>query len=98
LCTCDYILTLTVPVNVGGSMAGVVGADLLVRRLEREALPLMRAVGAPSVLVSAAGRVVVSTDPSLPVGTLVAPDARPALGGAIACPGTNLKIMVGTAR
>jgi hypothetical protein len=98
LCTCDYILTLTAPVTVGGSMAGVVGADLLVRRLERDVLPLMRAVGAPAVLVSAAGRVVVSTDPLLPVGTLVAPDGRPAPGNAIACPGTNLKIMVGTAR
>jgi hypothetical protein len=79
-------------------MAGVVGADLLVRRLERDALPLMRAVGAPAVLLSAAGRVVVSTDPSLPVGTLAAPDAAPAAGpglrGAFACPGTNLKIMV----
>ena len=98
LCTCDYILTLTAPVTVGGTMAGVVGADLLVRRLERDALPLMRAVGAPAVLLSAAGRVVVSTDPSLPVGTLAAPDAAPAAGpglrGAFACPGTNLKIMV----
>ena len=97
LCTCDYILTLTAPVSVGGSMAGVVGADLLVRRLERDALPLMRAVGAPTVLVSAAGRVIVSTDPSLPVGTLAAPAAGPGPGGAIACPGTNLKIMAGTA-
>jgi hypothetical protein len=98
LCTCDYILTLTAPVRLGGSMAGVVGADLLVRRLERDALPLLRAVGAPSVLVSAAGRVVVSTDPSLPVGILVTPDAGLPVGGVVACPGTNLNIMVRTAR
>ena len=101
LCTCDYILTLTAPVTVGGTMAGVVGADLLVRRLERDALPLMRAVEAPAVLLSAAGRVVVSTDPSLPVGTLAAPDAAPTAwpgqGGGFSCPGTNLKVMVGKA-
>lgn len=98
LCTCDYILTLTAPVVVGGSMAGVVGADVLVRRLERDALPLMRAVGAPTALVSAAGRVVVSTDPTLPVGTLTAAGAGQAWGSAVACPGTNLKVLVRTAR
>ena len=97
LCTCDYILTLTAPVVVGGSMAGVVGADVLVRRLERDALPLMRAVGAPTALVSAAGRVIVSTDPQLPVGTLATADAGPAWTSAITCPGTNLKVLVRTA-
>jgi hypothetical protein len=98
LCTCDYILTLTAPVVVDGSMAGVVGADVLVRRLERDALPLMRAVGAPTALVSAAGRVIVSTDPQLPVGTLATADAGPAWTSAITCPGTNLKVLVRTAQ
>lgn len=96
LCTCDYILTLTAPVVVGGAMAGVVGADVLVRRLERDTLPLMRGVGAPTALVSAGGRVVVSTDPRLPVGTLAAAGGDRTWTSVVACPGSNLEVLVRT--
>lgn len=96
LCTCDYILTLTVPVGVGGSMRGVVGADILVRRLEPEVLPLLRATETAIALVSSSGRVIVSVSPALRVGSVVT-DASAASHGwaAVPCPGTELKLVLG---
>ena len=96
LCTCDYILTLTVPVGVGGSMRGVVGADILVRRLEPEVLPLLRAAESAIALVSSSGRVILSVSPTLRVGSVVS-DASAASHGwdAVQCPGTELKLLMG---
>lgn len=71
LCTDDYTLTLTAPVVWGGSMIGVVGADLYVEDVERELLPRLGTVGAPVTLVNASGRVVVSTDAHLATGSLL---------------------------
>jgi len=88
LCTCDYILTLTIPVEAGGTVLGVVGADIAVRRLERELLALFLAVESPLALVNEEGRVVVSTASSVLSGTLVDGDAE-----RIACPGTPLSIV-----
>ncbi|WP_127473545.1 cache domain-containing protein [Microbacterium sulfonylureivorans] len=62
VCTDDYTVTITTPVMVQGAMVGVVGADALVDRLERELLPAMRSGGTPATLVNASGRVVTSTD------------------------------------
>ena len=98
LCTLDYLLTITAPVVSAGAMVGVVGADVQVLRLEHEVLPLLRAVGEPAALVSRSGRVVISTMPSLPVGSLVA-----AADGAGAltwfdCPGSTLAVVVGARR
>jgi hypothetical protein len=52
---CDYILTLTMPVHARGAgddgdarMVGVVGADVAVRRLERELLAAFLDVPEPS--------------------------------------------------
>lgn len=96
LCTCDYILTLTVPVGVGGSMRGVVGVDILVRRLEPEVLPLLRATEAAIALVSSSGRVILSVSPTLRVGSVVS-DASAASRAwhAVPCPGTELKLLMG---
>ncbi|WP_448002887.1 cache domain-containing protein [Agromyces bauzanensis] len=95
LCTCDYILTLTMPVHAGGAtggdarMVGVVGADVAVRRLERELLASFLDVPEPLALVNEAGRVVVSTEPALQVGQLAG-----AWTHAEPCPGTPFRVLV----
>lgn len=96
LCTCDYILTLTMPVHAGGAgddgdarMVGVVGADVAVRGLERELLAAFLDVPEPLALVNEAGRVVLSTEPALQVGQLAAAWAH-----AEPCPGTPFRVLV----
>ena len=99
LCTCDYILTLTMPVHARGAgddgdarMVGVVGADVAVRVLERELLAAFLDVPEPLALVNEAGRVVLSTEPALQVGQLAAAWAH-----AEPCPGTPFRVLVGPA-
>lgn len=93
LCTCDYILTLTMPVTMaagdgtGERMLGVVGADIAVRRLERELLPLLLLLDEPLALVNAAGRVIISTDPAAQPGSLLTASAAQ-----FVCAGTPLAI------
>ena len=58
VCSDEYVLTLSVPVVVGGAFAGIVGADVPVSRLEPHVLEL-HALGRPAALVNASGRVVV---------------------------------------
>ncbi|PWC03613.1 hypothetical protein [Agromyces badenianii] len=93
LCTCDYILTLTMPVHArpgtGTGTVGVVGADITVRRLERELLAAFLDVPERLALVNAAGRIVLSTDPALPVGQLTGGAARTE-----ACQGTPFRVLV----
>lgn len=93
LCTCDYILTLTVPVRIRESMVGVVGADVYVKRLEPELLPLFDAVGVPLTLLNSVGRVVFSTNPSCEVGDLLAmaPGSDPARQ-LLSCRGTSFQL------
>lgn len=97
LCTCDYILTLTMPVRVGDEMVGVAGADIYVKRLERELLPVFLALDEPVIVLNEVGRVVVSTEPTMLVGDLL-PNPRHSLAGYIQlpCPGTPLRIAIGT--
>ncbi|HWD61355.1 MAG TPA: cache domain-containing protein [Humibacter sp.] len=71
LCTCDYILTLTLPVLAEDRMLGVIGADIAVRRLEREVIPVFLTSHEPLALVNADGRVVVSGEASVAPGSLV---------------------------
>ncbi|MGB9034060.1 hypothetical protein BLJ79_17430 [Arthrobacter sp. UCD-GKA] len=59
LCTCDYMLTLTTPVGARG--AGIVGLDILVRKIEPQILRLLRAIDGPAALATAGGRIIVST-------------------------------------
>ena len=96
LCTCDYILTLTMPVHAGGAgagdaarMVGVVGADVAVRGLEHELLAALLDVPEPLALVNEDGRVVVSTEPTLQVGQLAL-----AWEAAEPCPGTPFRVLV----
>ena len=100
LCTCDYILTLTMPVHArddvaasgDARMVGVVGADVAVRRLERELLAAFLDVPEPLALVNEDGRVVVSTEPTLQVGQLAV-----AWQHAEPCGGTPFRVLVGPA-
>ena len=85
LCTCDYIVTVTMPLSSGASESatgvGVVGADIAVSTLERELLPGFAASSAPLALVGAGGRVVLSTVPEIVPGSR----ARWQDGAALAC-------------
>lgn len=88
LCACDYIVTITSPVERGERMLGVVGVDVYVRRLERELLPALLGVGRPTMLVNEWGRVMVSTDPTVLVGAVaqVGDDA-------VRCAGTPFRLV-----
>jgi hypothetical protein len=70
LCTDDYTLTLTVPAHNGARLIGVVGADLYVNDVERALLAHLRGLEAATI-VNASGRVVASTDPHRPTGSLL---------------------------
>lgn len=71
VCTDDYTVTITTPVRVAGRIVGIVGADALVDRLERELLPVLRASGSDTALVNASGRVVTSTDAGREPGSIL---------------------------
>lgn len=71
LCTDEYTLTLTMPVDYQGAMIGVAGADLYVDDVERALLPRLRAVGTVATLVNSSGRVLLSTDARLATGSLL---------------------------
>jgi hypothetical protein len=71
VCTDDYTVTITTPVVVHGEMVGVVGADALVDRLERELLPVLRTGRTPATVVNASGRVVTSTDARREPGSIL---------------------------
>jgi len=91
LCTCDYILTITAPVFVDADMAGVdemfgvVGADVFVRSFERAVMPSLLAIPGDAAVLNESGRVVVSTDPSLPVGAVLSDTAKEREWHTLAC-------------
>lgn len=67
LCSNEITMTSAVPLTLDGAFAGVICADVLVATLERELLPQL---GAGATLLSSAGRVIVSADPSFETGDL----------------------------
>ena len=71
LCTDEYTLTFTAPVQRAGRFLGVVGADVEVRWVEDQLSDLLRATGLPVTVVNASGRVLTSTFGSLTTGDLV---------------------------
>lgn len=75
VCVNDYVLTITAPVLRAGTVVGVVGADLLVDRLERQLLPLLTPISAPCTLVNSSARVVTSTDARREPGSVLRSDA-----------------------
>ncbi|MHB1235488.1 MAG: hypothetical protein ACYCZK_07425, partial [Microbacteriaceae bacterium] len=98
LCMVDYILTLTIPAEIDGAMVGVVGADIYVKRLERELLPLFTGLDERASLLNQVGRVIVSTDPTLAVGAIVPDETHPDGSFALqACPGTPFSVALAQA-
>ena len=98
LCMVDYILTLTIPAEVDGTMVGVVGADIYVKRLERELLPLFTALDEHVSLLNQVGRVIVSTDPTLAVGAIVPDEKHPDGSFTLqTCPGTPFSLAIARA-
>ncbi|MEV7384506.1 cache domain-containing protein [Streptomyces sp. NPDC091215] len=70
LCSDEYSLTLSAPVEVGGRFLGVAAADVYLRHFEAAALPLLRELPGPARLVNARGRVAASADPAHLAGSL----------------------------
>jgi hypothetical protein len=75
LCTDEYVLTFTHPVftRPDGPVAGIVGIDVTVQRLERGAMAALRRIGGRATLVTADGRAVVSAASDIDAGDLTAP-------------------------
>ncbi|MER6631510.1 cache domain-containing protein [Streptomyces sp. NPDC000987] len=71
LCSDEYSLTLSAPVEVDGRFMGVAAADVYLRHFEAAVLPLLRRLPGPAYLVNARGRVAASADPAHLAGSLV---------------------------
>ncbi|GAA2033018.1 cache domain-containing protein [Agromyces tropicus] len=71
LCTDDYTVTITSPIVLDGEMAGLVGADVYVAKLEQALLPELRAADRTCTVVNASGRIVASTDLHRATGALL---------------------------
>lgn len=71
VCTDDYTLTFTQPVLCEGRFVGVAGADVGVRTVEKVLLPALRAIAAPTAVVNADGRTLVSNTGALMCGDLI---------------------------
>ncbi|MFE4963522.1 hypothetical protein [Streptomyces sp. NPDC056660] len=108
LCSDEYSLTLSAPVERAGRFLGVAAADVYLRHFEAAALPLLRALPGPARLVNARGRVAASADPAQLAGSLTkGPDfaavlesGRPATFGAlrlVPCRGVPLVLVVAPA-
>jgi len=76
LCTDEYVLTFTHPVftRPDAPVAGIVGIDVTVQRLERGAMPALRRIGGRATLANADGRAVVSAAPDIDAGDLISPE------------------------
>jgi hypothetical protein len=72
VCTDEYVLTATVPVLVGGQMAGVAGADTRLETFEQLMREPLRG-GGDVVVVNGHDRCVVAADPLLRSGQKVDP-------------------------
>ncbi|MET8449272.1 cache domain-containing protein [Streptomyces sp. NPDC005209] len=107
LCSDEYSLTLSAPVEVAGRFVGVAAADIYLRHFEAAALPLLRELPGPAHLVNARGRVAASADPAHLAGSLTkGPDfgavlerARTATFGPlrlVPCPSVPLVLVVTT--
>ncbi|MDY7558530.1 hypothetical protein [Cryobacterium sp. 10C3] len=95
LCTFDFIVTLTLPVQVDGGTVGVIGADVSVTRLEQALLPVLLGLSAPAALVNAVGRVMISTEATLAAGDIVPNPGHPLTGyDRVPCPGIPFDVIV----
>ncbi|WP_052227046.1 cache domain-containing protein [Microbacterium mangrovi] len=74
VCTEDSTVTITVPVILGEEMVGIVGADVLVDRLDRVLLPTLRQLPGPVALVNYTGRVITATETHREPGSMLRAD------------------------
>lgn len=74
VCTDEYVLTATVPVVIGGRMAGVAGADTTLETFERLMREPLRDAG-DVVVVNGHDRCVVAADPLLRSGQRLTPSS-----------------------
>ncbi|MFE7171034.1 cache domain-containing protein [Streptomyces sp. NPDC057616] len=70
LCSDEYSLTLSAPVQMAGRFAGVAAADVYLRHFEAAVMPMLRGLPGPAHLVNARGRVTASADPAHLAGSL----------------------------
>ncbi|WP_445155972.1 cache domain-containing protein [Arthrobacter sp. Hor0625] len=72
LCTDENVLTFTHPVfcQPDGPVAGIVGMDVTVQRLERGVMPALRRIGDRATLVNPDGRAIVSAAADIDAGDL----------------------------
>ncbi|WP_435742088.1 cache domain-containing protein [Nocardioides sp. SYSU DS0663] len=88
VCTDEFVLTTTVPVLRGGTLLGVMGADVLAETLESELLSAFRA--ARATLVNHHGRAVLSGDPRTFAGD---PVDRASFSVSLPCDGLPLSVL-----
>jgi hypothetical protein len=69
-CSDEYVLTLSMPVHVAGTFAGVAAADVFVRTFENAIVPALREIPAPAFVVNAPGRVMASNTASWTTGAV----------------------------
>ncbi|MFD0071322.1 cache domain-containing protein [Streptomyces sp. NPDC127166] len=82
LCSDEYSLTLSAPVELDGRFVGVAAADVYLRHFEAAVLPVLQRLPEPARLVNARGRVAASTDPGHLAGSLTkGPDFAAVLSG-----------------
>ncbi|GAA4361471.1 cache domain-containing protein [Paeniglutamicibacter cryotolerans] len=93
LCTDEYTVTFTVPVESGGRRVGIAGADILVESLEDLLMERILAIGSKAALVNRSGRVILSPDPQLAAGLLLAPGWQDAVDGWLAVDGAGSENM-----
>ena len=77
LCTNDYTVTLSVPIDSNGIVA-IAAADILVASIEAMVLPAFCQADFPVLLINELGRVIVSNLPDYPPGCRI---ARPSADG-----------------
>ncbi|MER6376155.1 hypothetical protein ABT255_49405 [Streptomyces mirabilis] len=83
LCSDEYSLTLSAPVQVEGRFVGVAAADVYLRHFEAAVVPLLQQLPGAAHLVNARGRVAASADPAHLAGSLTkGPDFGAVLAGA----------------
>jgi hypothetical protein len=92
ICTHEYTFTLAAPVRQAGRFIGVAAADILATQVERLVLPGLSGLGlaeldCSAVLASAHGRVIASTNASLPPGVALPRGPRAAGFVLLAGPG-----------
>lgn len=68
LCSDEYTITISTPVSIRGTFAGVAALDLLVDSVERQLVPALREESDRATLINSSDRIIASTDPHLAPG------------------------------